>query len=185
MVLTLLAVASLSASAWPGFVRAQFEDPNANTQIMMNQTGRNGSVGSERAESDRVDAGQQYQMGLAALQAGKVHEAERDFEHAVAGDPHNAEALTMRGVARQRGGDLGGAARDFEKSLKMDPTQLVALREYGVTLAMQGKADKAKAQLGLLKLQAEGCGEACPDAAKLKDAVKAVQDALAQPSAHS
>jgi Tfp pilus assembly protein PilF len=149
------------------------------------QNGSNGSINSDTEDAPRYDAGQQYQLGLAALQAGKVHEAERDFEHAVAADPSNAEALTMRGVARQRGGDLGGAARDFEKSLKMDPTQLVALREYGVTLAMQGKADKAKAQLGLLKLQAEGCGENCPDAARLKDAVKAVQDAIAQPSAHS
>jgi Flp pilus assembly protein TadD len=118
-------------------------------------------------------------MGLTALAAGKTHEAERDFDHAVNADKTNASYLTMRGVARERGGNLDGAALDFEKSLKMDPTQIMALQEYGVTLAKQGKADKAKAQLGLLKLQAKGCGDACPDAARLKEAVQAVETALA------
>jgi Flp pilus assembly protein TadD len=169
---------------WPGSGLSQIVDPNANARYLMEQ-GHGGGLSGAPDNRPSYSAAQLYQMGLTALAAGKVHEAERDFDHAVNADKTNARALTMRGVARERGGNLDGAVRDFEKSLKMDPTQITALQEYGVTLAKQGKPDKAKAQLGLLKLQAEGCGDACPDAAKLKEAVAAVQEALGQPAARS
>ncbi len=175
--------ACLAASlvwAEPGL--AQIVDPNANARFLMEQ-GHGGGLSGAADNRPGYSAAQLYQMGLTALAAGKIHEAERDFDHAVNADKTNASALTMRGVARERGGNLDGAAVDLAKSLKMDPTQITALKEYGVVLAKQGKADKAKAQLGLLKLQSEGCGETCPDAAKLKEAVAAVQEALGQPKA--
>jgi Tfp pilus assembly protein PilF len=160
-----------------GFSAAQIADPNANNQIPMQHPG-SGALSGSWGAGEGYNAAQQYQLGLAALAAGKIHEAERAFEDAVTADRTNANAQTMRGVARERGGDLNGAAHDFETSLKMDPTQITALREYGVTLARQGKADKAKSQLGPLKLQSEACADTtCPDAAKLKDAVAAVQEA--------
>lgn len=174
----LLAVAG-AWTCWPAASSAQLEDWGVASYEMNTHDDGSGAL-STGDEEQGYSTRQEYQMGLTALQAGKLHEAERDFDHAVAADRTNAPALTMRGVTFSREGDLGAAARDLAKSLKMDPTQIAALREYGVVLARQGKTDQAKAQLGFLKLQAEGCGDTCPDAATLKDAAAAVEDAIAQ-----
>jgi Tfp pilus assembly protein PilF len=178
----LLALAGLGAGT--STRAAQLVDPNANNQMLM-QMGGSGALQGADVTTRHYDPHQQYQLGLAALKDGKFSDAERAFDRAVTADPNYAEALAMRGVARSRQGQLNGAARDLSKALKMDPTLIAAVREYGVVLAKLGETDKAKAQLGILKLQAEGCAETCPDAASLKDAAAAVEEALDQPSSHS
>jgi predicted Zn-dependent protease len=171
-----------TAYAWPAL--AQDVD-GYNNSLILQSHGGNGAYASTGETPRHYNAIQQYQVGMAALKAGRLREAQEAFDNAVTADPNNVYALTMRGVVRSRQGDLGGAAHDLDKSLKMDPTQIIALGEYGVVLAKQGKTEKAKSQLGLLTLQAEGCGDTCPDAAKLKDAAAAVRAALAQPAGHS
>jgi tetratricopeptide (TPR) repeat protein len=183
-IFSITVLSMLGAGLWPAASSAQ-QDYGVASYMMNLHNGGNGAQGPGGEQAQRYSATQEYQQGLEAFRAGKIHEAERDFDHAVNADRKSPEMLTMRGVARSRLDDLGGAANDLQKSLTMDPTQITALREYGVVLARQGKTDKAKAQLGLLKLQAEGCGDSCPDAATLKDATAAVQDAIAQPGAHS
>jgi tetratricopeptide (TPR) repeat protein len=124
------------------------------------------------------DPAVEYQKGETALQAGKFQEAEHHFDNSLDADPSNAGTLFMLGMARAGKGDEKGAVKAYEKSLKIDDKQIGARREYGVALAKLGQADKAQAQLALLKSQADACAETCPQAADLKAAQAAVQAAL-------
>jgi Flp pilus assembly protein TadD len=179
-----------AALAWPAASLAQIDySGGAGTYSMAAQHGNAGSIGATSNDDSGPTAQQSYQTGLEALKAGNLPKAERAFNNAVFADRKNATYLAMRGVARSRQDDLEAAAKDLEQALKIDPTEVVALREYGIVLAKQGKAENAKAELARLKLQADDCGDTCPDAAKLKEAATAVQDAIAQgasaPGAHS
>jgi tetratricopeptide (TPR) repeat protein len=124
------------------------------------------------------DPAQEYQKGLAALQAGKFRDADTAFENALSVDPRNADTLFMLGMAKSGRGDLKGAAHAFEKSLKFDPQKIAARREDAIALAKLGKAADAQSQLAILKARADACSGTCADAATLKAAMAAVQAAI-------
>jgi tetratricopeptide (TPR) repeat protein len=140
--------------------------------------GMSGGGGAPSMTQPTFDPAVEYQKGVDALQAGKFRDAERSFDNALSADPNNAQTLYMMGLAKAGKGDLKGAARSYERSLKFDSHQIQARRDYAVTLAKLGQADKAQAQLALLRTQAAACGETCPEAADLKAALAAVQAAL-------
>ena len=142
----------------------------------MSMGGGGGEMPSMAAPA--YDPAVEYARGTAALQAGKFRDAERAFGNALAVDARNPDTLFMMGMARAGHGDLKGAARAYEKSLAGGPRQLAARREYAVTLAKLGQADKAQAQLAMIKSRADACGDTCAEAADLKAAVAAVQGAL-------
>jgi tetratricopeptide (TPR) repeat protein len=124
------------------------------------------------------DPAVEYRAGVAEMQAGKFHEAERSFNHALAVDANNPDTFYMLGLAKAGGGDLRGAARAYERSLKLDSHPINVRRDYAVTLAKLNQADKAQAQFAILKAQADACGTSCPMAGDLKAALAAVEAAL-------
>ena len=140
--------------------------------------GMGGGMSMPSAQAPQYDPVEEYRNGVAALQAGKFRDAERDFDHVLDVAPRNADALFMMGMAKSGKGDLKGAARSYEKSLKVDPAQVRAMRELAITDAKLGQADKAQAQLDALKAKATTCGDACADAADLKAAIGAVETAI-------
>jgi len=141
--------------------------------------------GMPSIQAPAYDPVEEYRNGVAALQAGKFKDAERDFDHVLDVAPRNADALFMMGLAKTGKGDLKGAARAYEKSLKIDPQQIRAARELAVTDAKLGQADKAQAQLTTLKARAAICADACADAPDLKAAIGAVEAALSPADAAS
>jgi tetratricopeptide (TPR) repeat protein len=125
----------------------------------------------------------EYRSGVAALQAGKFRDAERNFDHVLDVTPNDASALFMLGMAKAGHGDLKGAERAYEKTIKVDSTRIDAHRELAVTLAKEGQADKAQAELDALKKQSDACGGSCPEADDLKAAIATVEAALAPKTA--
>lgn len=129
-------------------------------------------------EAPQYDAVVEYQKGDAAFQAGKYRDAARYFEHVTEVDPTVAIDWYRFGEARAAAGDVKGALHPFEKAVRLDPAPIDARRDYAVTLARLKQTDKASAQLAELKTRAAACNDACPQAADLKAAVAAVEQAL-------
>jgi len=72
-----------------------------------------------------------YERGLAALERGKLDEAQALFTQAIEEGDRPALAFSKRGVARVRGGDRAGAAHDFASALERDPRCAPALVNMG------------------------------------------------------
>ncbi|MGI9169983.1 MAG: tetratricopeptide repeat protein, partial [Caulobacteraceae bacterium] len=126
----------------------------------------------------RYNAAEEARNGAAALEAGKYKDAARCFEHVTEASPRMAVGWYMLGMARAAGGDNKGAVKAYERSVKLDPDRIDAHRDYAVSLAKLKQADKAGAQLDALKSRAAACNDTCPQAADLKAAIAAVQQAL-------
>jgi tetratricopeptide (TPR) repeat protein len=142
-----------------------------------------GGMSMPSVQAPTYDPVEEYRNGVGYLQTGKFKEAEHAFDHVLDVAPRNADALFMMGMAKTGRGDLKGAARYYEKTLKIDGGQIRAMRELAITDAKLGQADKAQAQLTALKAKAATCADACAEAADLKAAISAVEQATANPDA--
>jgi len=140
--------------------------------------GASGGGGMPSYSAPSYDPVQDYQAGMAAFQAGKFKDAAHAFENVTEAQPKDANAWYMLGMARSGGGDLKGAAKALEKSVKLDPAPVPPLRELAVAQAGLKQNDKAAAELAILQARDQACNNACPEAADLKAAVAAVQQAL-------
>ncbi len=150
--------------------------------------GMGGSAGGGQMPSisaPQFDPVQEYRDGMTSYQAGKFKEAARNFEHVTEAEPREAHGWYMLGMARVGANDAKGAAHAFERSLKVDSTSIDSRREYAVALARLKQNDKASAELAALKSRAAACNDTCADAANLKAAIVAVEQALASPGAGS
>jgi len=150
--------------------------------------GMGGSAGGGQMPSisaPQFDPVQEYRDGMTSYQAGKFKEAARNFEHVTEAEPREAHGWYMLGMARVGANDAKGAAHAFERSLKVDSNSIDSRREYAVTLAKLKQNDKASAELATLKSRAAACNDTCADAANLKAAIAAVEQALASPGAGS
>ncbi|HEY3813360.1 MAG TPA: hypothetical protein VGL66_09045 [Caulobacteraceae bacterium] len=127
----------------------------------------------------------EYNNGLTALKAKKYRDAIIDFNHALGGAPRDPNVWIMLGVAKEGAGDLRGAHGAFAKAVKFDDGNIAARGRLGATAAELGLTDEAQAQLADLQTRAAACGAGCPDQAPLKDAITAIQDALAHGPAKS
>lgn len=127
----------------------------------------------------QYNAAEEYQNGAAAYKAGKYKDAAHAFEHVTEVQPRVAIGWYMLGMARSAAGDNKGAARAYEKSVRLDPAPIDAHRDYAVTLAKLKQSAKADAELAALKTRASACNDACPEAADLKAAIAAVEQAMA------
>ena len=127
----------------------------------------------------RFDPAQEYRNGIEALKAGRFKEAERALNKVAQAVPRDANTQVLLGLAKGGQSDWKGAQRCYEKALKANPDLIPARRELAVTLARQGQADKARAELARLKGRDASCADVCPEAADLKAAVTAVETALA------
>jgi Tfp pilus assembly protein PilF len=135
------------------------------------------------ASTPQYDPAQEYRDGMAAYQAGKFKDAARSFDHATQAAPGEANGWRMLGLARAGANDPKGAAKAFERALKIDPKAVDTRRDYAVALAQMKMADKASAQLDMLKSRAAACNDTCPEAADLKAAISQVEAALKTPGA--
>jgi tetratricopeptide (TPR) repeat protein len=67
------------------------------------------------------NADAQYNQGVILWNAGKVADAKKSFEAAVAANPSHAEAHYQLGMALVNEGNMAGAATEFETYLKLAP----------------------------------------------------------------
>ena len=126
----------------------------------------------------QYDPAQEYRDGMAAYQGGKFKDAARSFDHVTQAAPGEANGWRMLGLARTGANDAKGAAKAFERALKIDPKPVDTRRDYALALAQMKQADKASAQLTMLKSRASQCNDTCPEAADLKAAISQVEAAL-------
>ncbi len=62
-----------------------------------------------------------FNQGVILWNGGKIPEAKKAFQDALAANPNHAEAHYQLGMALVNGGDLPGAATEFESYLKLAP----------------------------------------------------------------
>ncbi len=67
------------------------------------------------------NADAQYNQGVILWNAGKIADAKKSFEAAVAANPSHAEAHYQLGMALVNEGNMAGAATEFETYLKLAP----------------------------------------------------------------
>jgi tetratricopeptide (TPR) repeat protein len=151
----------------------------AGSQLIAAGGGMGGGMPSMPSETaPTYDAAAEYRDGVAALGENRFKDAKRNFDHVLAMDSKNANANYLAGMARLGLQDQKGAVRFFEKAIKYDNDLINAHKQYGVTLAALGQKDKAQAELDALKTRASQCGDSCPQAADLKDAIAAIATQL-------
>jgi tetratricopeptide (TPR) repeat protein len=76
-----------------------------------------GAAGGAGGNADAM-----YNQGVILWNAGKIPEAKKQFEAAVAANPNHAESHYQLGMALVNEGNLAGAASEFETYLKLAPT---------------------------------------------------------------
>ena len=78
-----------------------------------------------------------FNQGVIAWNAGKIPEAQKLFEQAVAADPKMAEAHYWLGMANVNQGKLPEAAKSFEEYLKLDASGQYAEQAKGMLAAIK------------------------------------------------
>ena len=73
-----------------------------------------------------------FNQGVILWNAGKIAEAKKQFEGAVAANPNHAESHYQLGMALVNEGNLAGAATEFETYLKLAPTGPNAATAKGI-----------------------------------------------------
>ena len=137
-----------------------------------------GGGSSPSASAPQYDVAQEYQKGVAALQAGNYKAAKTAFDHVLPSAPKDANTNYLAGLARAGLGDWKGARKLLEKAVNLDANLIAAQAELGVTYVKLGDRPKAEATLGALQGKAASCAGTCAQAADLKAAIDAVQAAL-------
>jgi len=78
------------------------------------------ALGASGGATGNADA--MFNQGVILWNAGKIADAKKQFEGAVAANPNHAEAHYQLGMALVNEGNLAGAATEFETYLKIAPT---------------------------------------------------------------
>ncbi|HWE46005.1 MAG TPA: hypothetical protein VG407_08240 [Caulobacteraceae bacterium] len=128
----------------------------------------------------RSNPAEDYRKGVIAFKAGNYREAIANFNIALGLAPKDSNTWTMLGLAKEGDGDLNGARDAYAKAVGYNGGNIAARQRLGVTGAMLGKTEQSKAELADLQKRAGACGDGCSDAARLKAAVAAVEEALAK-----
>jgi tetratricopeptide (TPR) repeat protein len=79
-----------------------------------------GAGGASAAGGGNADA--LYNQGVVLWNGGKIPEAKKQFEAAIAANPSHAEAHYQLGMALVNEGNMAGAATEFETYLKLAPS---------------------------------------------------------------
>jgi tetratricopeptide (TPR) repeat protein len=94
-----------------------------------------------------ADARKAYERGLDSLHKGKIADAEKDFEKAVAIYPQYANAWLDLGKARLQNKQLEPAGTAFQKTIEADDKMVEAHAQLGMLQAQQGQWAEAAKQL--------------------------------------
>jgi len=89
-----------------------------------------GGAAAGAAGGGNADA--MFNQGVILWNAGKIAEAKKQFEGAVAANPNHAESHYQLGMALVNEGNLAGAATEFETYLKLAPTVPNAATAKGI-----------------------------------------------------
>jgi tetratricopeptide (TPR) repeat protein len=73
-----------------------------------------------------------FNQGVILWNAGKIPEAKKQFEAALAADPNHAESHYQLGMSLVNEGNLAGAGTEFETYLKLAPTGPNAATAKGI-----------------------------------------------------
>jgi Flp pilus assembly protein TadD len=133
------------------------------------------------ATAPQYDPVQEFQQGMADYQAEKFKSAASHFQNVADSQPRDANTWYMLGASKSGAGDLKGAEKALTRSVKLDPAPVAAHRDLAVAEAKLKENDKANAELGVLNARAATCNSTCPEAADLKAAIAAVQQAMGVP----
>ena len=148
---------------------------------LANDTG--GSMSSAPSSSaPSFDAAAEYRAGIEALKASRFADAKKAFGKVLGVAPTDANANFLAGMANAGLNDFKSAAKHYERAVKANGKMVEAQQELAVTYLKLGQRDKAEATLAKLQKLEQSCRGGCADAAKLKDAIGAVQAALAAPT---
>lgn len=142
-------------------------------------SGGSGSGDMPSASGPAYDPVEEYQKGVAALDAGDYKQAQKAFIRVTAVAPQAPEAWFGLGRARSEAGDVKGARKAFEKALKYEPDNIITRAQLGVTLLKLNENAKAQAELEVLKQREATCAKPCSEAAALKAGIKAIESAMA------
>jgi tetratricopeptide (TPR) repeat protein len=142
---------------------------------------RSGGTTSPSISAPDFDAAAEYRRGIDALKAQKFAEAKKAFGNVLGAIPSDANVNFLAGMADAGLNDLKGAVRHYERALRSNGKLVPAYQELAITYVKLG--DRGKAQSTLAKLQKldQTCAGTCKDAQAIKDALTAVQAALAAP----
>ena len=88
-------------------------------------SGAGGAAGGGNADA-------MFNQGVILWNAGKIPEAKKQFEGAVAANPNHAESHYQLGMALVNEGNLAGATTEFETYLKLAPTGPNAATAKGI-----------------------------------------------------
>jgi len=127
------------------------------------------------------DAAETYREGVEALKASQFDKASKSFSKVLGVAPTDPNVNFLAGMARAGLNDLKGAAKFYEKAVRADSKLVPAHQELAVTYLKLGQRNKAEAELAKLQKLDASCNSACKDAQAIKDAITAVQAALAAP----
>ena len=141
-----------------------------------------GGSGTPSQSAPGYDAAEDYRKGVEALKANRFDDARKSLGKVLRVDPGNAGANMLAGLAAAGLNDLKAAAKHFERATRTDGKLVMAHRELAITYAKLGDRAKAEGVLGKLQKLSDKCGGSCADAQQIKDAIAAVQAALAQPT---
>jgi Flp pilus assembly protein TadD len=137
--------------------------------------GGGGSMPS--ASGPAYDPATEYAKAIAALKADKFKDAARAASHVTDAVPTNPDAWRLLGMAKAGDNDWKGSRRAYEKAVKLTPDD--PMSHAGLAMALANLKDpKAQAEADWLKSKTEACGDACPDAARLKDLSSKVESAM-------
>jgi len=87
----------------------------ASAKVSELSAGTAGAAGGGNADA-------MYNQGVILWNAGKIPEAKKQFEAAVAANPNHAESHYQLGMALVNEGNMAGAAAEFETYLKLSPS---------------------------------------------------------------
>ena len=147
--------------------------------VAMPSGGGGGSVSTPSTSAPNFDAAKMYREAVESLKAGKNAEAKITLAKLIKEVPRDGNIHFLAGLADAALNDLKGAQAHYEKAVKYERKLVAAHQQLALTYAKQGDRAKAEAALAKIKKQNDDCRGTCEQAQQLKDAVAAVEAALA------
>jgi tetratricopeptide (TPR) repeat protein len=142
---------------------------------------RSGGTTSPSMSVPDFDPAAEYRRGIDALKAQKFAEAKKAFGNVLGAMPSDANVNFLAGMADAGLNDLKGAVRHYERALRSNGKLVPAYQELAISYVKLGERGKAQSTLAKLQKLDQTCAGTCKDAQAIKDAVTAVQAALAAP----
>ena len=141
--------------------------------------GSGGGMTSPSISAPEFDAAAEYRTGIEALKANRFSDARKSFNRVLGVIPNDANVNFLAGMADAGLNDLKAAARHYSRAVRANSKLVPAQRELAITYVKLGDRPKAQSTLEKLQQLDQACAGRCEDAQQIKEAISAVQAALA------